>query len=388
VTRPLEGIQVLELSHYIAGPYAAMILGDQGASVCKVEPLNGEPGRRAMPWADDGESIYYACYNRNKTQLAMDLGKTDNLARLQELIAASDVLITNYSIGVPEKLGFGWEQVRAANPRCSMVHISGFGSKGPLSRYVAFDGVVQAISGLADMTGHPECPPVINNVLVADHSTAVQAAFAAVLAIQKRDRTGTGSFVEVSMLRSLVALFGDLVPQVTGQHRDPHRNGNRSRLRFGNTYRTSDGWLLIAPIAPTMWCDLCRIIGHDEWARPEIAEQRIHIHDEQLRADAEAAINEWLTGRTTAAAEELLQAKGIACGGVRSIRQLLEANQEQDLGLLTKVAMTSGSEVRVVGPAFSWGDGVRPAVIGAVGADNPEPAGGRAGSSGNAEKER
>lgn len=373
--RPLEGVRVLELAHYIAGPYAAMILGDQGAAVCKVEPLGGEPGRRAMPWAEDGESLYYACYNRNKTQLSMDLGRKENLFRLQELIVTSDVVVTNYSIGVPEKLGFGWEQVQAVNPRCSMVHISGFGSKGPLSRYVAFDGVVQAISGLADMTGHPECPPVINNVLVADHSTAVQAAFAAVLAIQRRDRTGTGSFVEVSMLRSLVALFGDLVPQITEQHRDPHRNGNRSRLRFGNTYPTSDGWLLIAPITPTMWCDLCRIIGHDEWALPEIAERRVHIHDEELRARVEAAIEKWLAGRTTAAAEELLQARGIACGGVRSIRQLLEANAEEGLGLLAEVTMTSGTDVTVVGPTLNWGGGGRTGRIGGVGADNPGTSG-------------
>lgn len=367
---PLNGIHVLEIAHYIAGPYAAMILGDLGAEVYKVEPPDGEPGRRALPWAEDGESLYYASYNRNKQHIALDLRKPESAESLRNLIRASDILITNFSLGVPEKLGFGWDQIQAINPRCTMVQISGFGSRGPFSNYVAFDGVVQAISGLADMTGAPDTAPVINNVLVADHSTAVQAALGAVAALRKRDQTGVGSFLEVSMLRSLTALFGDWIPQVTWQGLDPHRNGNRSRLRFGNLFRTGDGYLVLAPITPNMWCELCRIIGHDEWALPEIATQRTNVHDADLRAQVERAVEDWLIERTTEESERVLQAHGIACGGVRSIREIVELDRQHNLGLFATVEMASGRQARVIGPVFDWpGTDRAGSAVTAVGAD-------------------
>jgi CoA:oxalate CoA-transferase len=368
--QPLEGVHVLEISHYIAGPYAAMILGDLGADVYKVEPPAGENGRRALPWAEDGESLYYASYNRNKQHIALDLRNPESAESLRNLIRASDVLITNYSVGVPEKLGFGWDQIQAINPSCTMVHISGFGSRGRFSNYVAFDQIVQAISGIVDMTGEPDSPPVMNELLVADHTTALQAALGAVAALRKRDQTGVGSFLEVSMLRSLTALFGDWIPQITEQGRDLHRNGNQSRLRFGNLFCTADGYLVLAPITPNMWCELCRIIGHDEWALPEIAVERTNILDEKLRAQVECAIEEWLVERTSEESERLLQAHGIACGGVRSVRQIIDLDRQDNLGLFTDVEMVSGRQARVIGSFFDRsGTGRVGSAVTAVGAD-------------------
>jgi crotonobetainyl-CoA:carnitine CoA-transferase CaiB-like acyl-CoA transferase len=364
--KPLSGVTVLEIAHYIAGPYAAQILGDQGARVVKIEPPGGERGRRAMPYAEDGESLYYACYNRDKVHVCLDLRTAEGIEQLAALIRQADVLLTNYALGVPEKLGFGWEQVRSINPGCSMIQISGFGSNGPFTDYAAFDGVAQAVSGLADMVGSPDGPPMINNVLVADHSTAAQAAMGALLALHKRDRGGEGSYLEVSMLRSLASMFGDWIPQVTELERDPHRSGGRSRLRFGNTYPTSDGYLLLAPITADMWCDLCRLIGHEEWADPAIHTERRNVLDEGLRTAAEEAVRDWLADQTSVEAERRLQAKGIACGAMRTVREIVQLDRDHELGMLRRVRLVSGGEVSVFGSVFAW-DCEEPTVVAVTG---------------------
>lgn len=357
---PLEGIKVLELGHYIAAPYATMILGDQGAEVIKVEPLGGEPGRRAFPRTDDGESLYFASYNRNKRTIELDLLDHATRPVLERLIAQSDVLVTNFSLGVPERLGFGWPQVSKHNPKLVMVHITGFGSWSLLRDYAAYDPIVQAMAGIAHMTGEPDGSPYLSNVMFGDHVTAVQAAMAASSGLHLRNRTGKGSFVEVSMMRSVVGLLGDLVPQHTVLQQEPRRHGNRSPLRFGGMYATCDGFVWISPITPAMWKRFCSEIGQAHWGEERIARERINVFDAEFRAQVEDATSRWMEKRSTQQVLERFQGNGIPCGAVRSVAEVCHSDEESNLRLLEDVELVSGSSARVVGRSFDWDDGQRP----------------------------
>lgn len=160
----LTGIRVLDFSHFMAGPYCSQTLGDHGAEVIKVEPLDGEMSRKSAPFYE-GSSIYYETMNRNKKSISIDLKTPDSAQVIEGLVKSADVLITNYAAGVPERLGIGYEQVSAMNPRLVMVHITGFGQTGPLKHTSAFDGVIQAMSGIAHLTGEHDGPP-LNPILL------------------------------------------------------------------------------------------------------------------------------------------------------------------------------------------------------------------------------
>ncbi|HLN15628.1 MAG TPA: CoA transferase [Acidimicrobiales bacterium] len=352
-TRPLSGLRVLELAHYIAGPYAAMMLGDLGAEIVKIEPPGGEAGRNSPPYSPGGESLYYASYNRNKLHLSLDLRQPDQVEVLACLIAECDAIVTNFSQGVPEKLGFGYSQVKEVNPRCVMVHITGCGSWSAYRDYVAFDGVAQAMSGVADLTGDPEGPPTISNVLFGDHVSAVQAVTAVLAGLQLRERTGEGRYVEVSMVRALTSLLGYHVPIVDVLGTDPHREGNRSPVRFMNVFPTRDGSLLLNPITPAMWRGMCEHMGRPDWANDESL--TLVLDDADFRVEVEAAVGAWLRGLDTLDAEALLQSAGVACAGVRSVRTLVEEDRPKDLRLFRPVRFETGEDALVVGPLFEWG---------------------------------
>ena len=185
-TNELAGLRVLEFGHYVAAPHCAMILADHGADVIKVEPIDGEPGRRSEPIGSHSMSYYFSSHNRRKRSLALNLRTPDAASVMRALLSSADVIVTNYSPGTPERLGFGYDQVRDINPRCVMVHIVGFGRNTRYGDYAAFDGVLQAMSGFSDLNGEPTAPPQLSGVQIADHAAAVHAAFAAMAALWRR----------------------------------------------------------------------------------------------------------------------------------------------------------------------------------------------------------
>jgi CoA:oxalate CoA-transferase len=190
---PLTGAKVLGIGHYIAGPHCAMMLADQGADVVKLEPLAGEPMRAVPPLSANGDAYAFACHNRRKRSVALDLRRPEAREALDALLKWADIVVTNYSPGVPEKLGFGFEHMSQINPRAVMVHTTGFGSTGPRKSHLAYDMAVQAISGFAELTGAEDGPPMVSQFLVADHTVAAHGAFAAACALLERAQTGAAA---------------------------------------------------------------------------------------------------------------------------------------------------------------------------------------------------
>lgn len=314
----VSGLRVIELAHYIAGPQCGQILADHGATVVKVEPPGGDRSRLAPP-VIGGVSHYFAAHNRSKRSIVVDLKHPDSVVARDALIRWADVLVTNYALDVPEALGFGWGRVHVLNPRLVMVHITGFGSGNSRSSWAAYDGILQAMSGFADMTGDRDGPPVLSGVFAPDHIAGQQAALGVLLALAERARHGEGQLVEVSMLDVMVGLLAHLPSQaVNGEA--PRRAGNAVPTAFANTYPAADGWVYLAPLTPPMWTALCEVIG-----RPDLdadPRYRTPVQRLQARDELEAVITAWTSARPRAGIVEALQSRGVAAGPVTSVAEV------------------------------------------------------------------
>jgi crotonobetainyl-CoA:carnitine CoA-transferase CaiB-like acyl-CoA transferase len=237
----LSGIKVLDLSRFIAGPYCAMLLGDLGADVIKVESRSSGDNTRAFEPKIAGESLYTIVFNRNKRSMTLDFRNREAQDLLRELIAKADVVVENFVPGTLEKMGCGWEVMHKANPRLVMVRISGFGQSGPYAERPCFDVIAQAMSGIMEMTGAPDAGPTMVGTYMVDYSTALYATVGTLAALQARERSGRGQMVDVSLLDSAISFHCTAIAecQLTGVNKS--RNGNRDRYSApGNTFRTKD----------------------------------------------------------------------------------------------------------------------------------------------------
>jgi crotonobetainyl-CoA:carnitine CoA-transferase CaiB-like acyl-CoA transferase len=206
----LEGIRVLGVEHFISGPFCTQILADQGADVIKVESPHY-----------DQRNGYFHTLNRNKRSVVLDLRTPFGQQAMHELVKTADVLITNFAAAVPAKLGFGYDQLREINPRLVYVHITGFGRNTPYQDRPAFDGVIQAMSGLMHLTGEPDGPPMLAGIFVPDHLTGLYAALATSFALQRRALTGEGSFTDLAMLDCLMSFQASSFQEVLNWGESP-----------------------------------------------------------------------------------------------------------------------------------------------------------------------
>lgn len=355
---PLDGVHVLEIAHFIAGPHAAMILCDHGADVIKVEPLTGEHSRNAVAVDQYDNSLFFACHNRGKRAVALDLGHPDAKKALDPLLKWADVVITNYAGSVPDKLGFGFERLQQINPRAILIHITGYGSWSDKRKYVAFDGIIQANSGLSHLNGHPDGPPLNSQVLVADHSTAAHAANAALCALFERMRTGKGQFVEVGMLEVLSSMLNTVVPDYEVNGEIPMRYGQRPKDRFGGAFKARDAYFVVAPATPKMWKDLCHLMGHPEWTDPKIGRRPGYVDDPELRKVIDKTVDDWAAQRTAEEAVVIFQKLGIPSGVIRSIERVFaEEADKPNSRVLTKVNLPNNPKpVTVPGRSFRFPD--------------------------------
>lgn len=351
-TGPLNGVHVLEIGHYIAAPHCAMMLADQGADVVKVEPLGGEPGRKAPPFSTDGDSLAFACHNRGKRSIAIDLTQSGNKAALDALLRWADIVVTNYSYGIPEKLGFGFERLSEINPRAVMVHITGYGTTGFRRNFGAFDPSIQAMSGFSDLTGAADGPPQISQFFLADHSAATHAACAALCALVERDRTGKARKVEVSMLETMTSQLSYHIPTKGMLAGKPTRRTAPSPTGLPHVYQAKDAPVLVMLVTVPTWTRFCKLVGHPEWMGdgkkvPNLSET------EGLLDEVRTFINGWFAERTSREAYTALQNADIVAGAFRSVSQLYDEEMEDGSGLISFVEMKPGAPpAPVPGPAF------------------------------------
>ena len=320
----LDGIRVVDLSRFIAGPYCAMLLGDMGADVVKVEPPGrGENSRTFAPFVE-GESLYTMVFNRNKRSLTLDLRSERGKEVLRGLLREADVLVENFVPGTLEKMGFDWAHLQTLNSRLIVTRISGFGQTGPLSRKPCFDVIAQTMSGLMDITGDPDGRPTMAGTYVVDYSTGLYATIGTLGALQARNRSGTGQIVDVALLDSAMSMLMTAIPEQMLLGRTMTRRGNRDRYGApANTFPTRDGaWVHLAVVSDAMFRALGVLMG-----QPALADDA-RFKDNSARMEnveeLERLITEWTATLTTAQLLSELQSIGAPSAKVAAVSELVE----------------------------------------------------------------
>jgi crotonobetainyl-CoA:carnitine CoA-transferase CaiB-like acyl-CoA transferase len=320
---PLQGIRVLELARVLAGPWCGMTLADLGADVIKLEPPEGDDTRGWGPPFAQGLSAYFACCNRGKRSLTLDLRDLATRPVLEALVARADVVIENYRTGGAEKLGVDYPTLRAINPRLIYCSISGYGRHGPDAQRPGYDFAIQAEAGLMSLTGPVEGEPQRTGTAVADISTGQNAAMAVLAALFHRERSGEGQRVDVSLFDSQLQLLANSASGVLFTGNDAPRLGNQHpNIVPYQVFAASDAHFVLAVASESLWQRLCAVLEKPEW----LDDKRFAENADRVRNRAALcpALAELFLRRPLAYWLALFQSAGIPATPINTVKQALE----------------------------------------------------------------
>ncbi|MFS0849569.1 CaiB/BaiF CoA transferase family protein [Novosphingobium panipatense] len=262
---PLSGVRVIDFTRVLAGPAASLALADLGAEVFKIEPPGTGDETRTFPPIRDGESHYYLAVNRGKKSIVVDLKSEEGLGLVRDLAARCDVLVENYRPGVMDRLGLGWEEMRAINPRLIYCSISGYGQTGPLRDRPSFDIVLQAMSGALSMNGERDGLPTKLGIPLGDLVGGINGPIGILSALYERERTGRGRHIDISLLDGLMGMLGYIAQLAFFNGTDPERVGSQhpNLVPYG-IFPARDGSIVVACLTPSFWGRVCQSIGRGE----------------------------------------------------------------------------------------------------------------------------
>ncbi|MFZ5780158.1 MAG: CaiB/BaiF CoA transferase family protein [Pseudomonadota bacterium] len=352
--KPLDGVKVLEFGHFAAGPFAGLVLADWGADVVKVEPMGGE-GLRAWPPFSPGDddhppySLNFASVSRNKRSITADFKNPADMKRLRALCQKAHIVIENFRPGVMARLGLGYEQLAALNPRLVYCSVSGYGQSGPYSGKGAFDVAIQAISGIMSVTGEEDGPPAKCGVPLADFCTAVFAALSSVVALRQAEQTGKGSNVDCSMLSCMLAISALQSSEFWGTGIPPKRlgSGHPRNAPYEGFLASDDKWIVVAAGNEQLWRRMCNAMAVEELAE----DPRFAIQADRARNRKELAETLAPTFRTRTADEWLsvLEAAGIPCAPICDYAESLDSEHVRATGLVRDMMLPNGKTTPTVG---------------------------------------
>jgi crotonobetainyl-CoA:carnitine CoA-transferase CaiB-like acyl-CoA transferase len=334
---PLTGIRVLDLGTVYAAPITAMLLGDYGADVVKIEHPRGDPARTHGP-SKDGQGLWWKVISRNKRTATLVLSRPEGREIMERLVADADVLIENFRPGVMEKWGLGPERLLEINPNLVMLRVTGFGQTGPYADRRAFGTLAEAMSGLAHQTGQPDGPPTLPPFGLADGVAAISGAYAVMLALYHRDvHGGGGQVIDLSLLAPLLAILGPGPSAYDQLDRVPGRHGNRSPNNAPrNTYKTRDGrWVAISASATSVATRVVQVVG-----RPEIAEREwfSSARERVRRADQlDRMVADWIAAREFDEVMAAFQDAGAAIAPIYDMEQVVNDPHIRATDMITTV---------------------------------------------------
>ncbi len=322
----LDGIRVLDLSRALAGPFAAMQLGDMGADVIKVEDPGAGDTTRGFPPHWNGESTYYMSTNRNKRGMILDLNTERGREIALELALRSDVLIENFRAGQMEKWGLGWERLHELNPRLIYCAVSAAGREGPDKDRIGVDLLMQAYAGLMSITGEADGEPVRTGTSVVDLSTGEMALSGILAALYHRERTGEGQRIDVSLLGTTIAWMTYHAVAYFATGKIPGRSGSHhpSVSPYGG-YPTGDGYLVVAIAFDNHWSRFCELVG-----RPDLIDDpRFARNPDRVvnRAELDPIMAEILAPRGAVEWAGMMDAAGIPCSPIHDMAQAMALPQ-------------------------------------------------------------
>jgi CoA:oxalate CoA-transferase len=345
LNKPLDGIRILDLTHMLSGPYGAMILADLGAETIKVEPLQGEGTRKLLAKDPnnslDGMGAYFITLNRNKKSVALNLKSSAGLEVFYDLVRHSDVVISNFGVGVPERLKIDYASLKAINKKIITCTVTGFGSTGPNPKRPAFDQVTQATGGGMSITGTDPEHPVRSGIPIGDLGGGMFAAMGIQSALIERERSDQGQHVDISMLDCQISMLNYMATMYFLSGEDPYPIGNSHFVHVPyNTFATSDGFIVIAVITDNFWQNLKLVIDC-----PEFNDSK---YDGQPgRWEGRDLINEKLSGVLKKETSEYwlkqLEEQRIPCAPVNRFSQALADEQVLSRNMVVKLKHPSGN---------------------------------------------
>jgi crotonobetainyl-CoA:carnitine CoA-transferase CaiB-like acyl-CoA transferase len=343
---PLHGIRVLDVSTVYAGPITAMLLGDYGADVLKIELPTGDPAR-THGWSVRGpdgiqHGLWWKVIARNKEAMTLDVRTPEGREIILKLVADADVMTENFRPGVLEGWGLGPDELHGVNPRLVLLRTTGFGQDGPYARRRAFGSLAEAMTGFAHLTGQPDGPPTLPPFGLADGVAGITGAFAVLTALRARDHgdgpgAGRGQVIDLSLFEPLLGIMGPAPSAYDQLGVVPTRQGNRSRNSAPrNTYRTRDGqWVAVSSASTSVAERVMRLVGRPDLAdEPWFSSARERVaHVDEL----DGAVQNWIEGRDLDAVVEAFEEVGAALFPVYDVAQLFADPQVQARDAVTTV---------------------------------------------------
>ena len=340
----LEGIRVLDLGRYQAGPRISLVLARMGAEVIKVEAPGGDESRANGPKVR-GQSAYWVQYNSGKKSLGLNLRSDKGKEVLCDLIKVSDILVQNFRPGTIATMGFPYERLRELNKGIIMVNVSAYGQYGPYRDRIGFDPIGQAISGMMSLTGFPGNPPTRTYNPIIDRITALHGTIGTLAALQERHLSGEGQCVDVCLADTGFSMTEIQCAAFLGDGAVPERIGNGQGLM--NTYETRDGWVLLAASSDNIWPRVCQAIEAPEWLEDP------RLRDRADRAEAwqfiEEHLHKWFAAHTVKEAVEIFSSHGIPINAVNDVPAAAQEPQLHERELLVEVPDPIAGSIHVSG---------------------------------------
>ncbi len=337
---PLEGIRVVDFGRYIAGPYCGALLGDFGAEVIRVEKRDGREDRTLVSLGDTPEGLpregaMFLQMNRNKRSLTLDPASPRGREVVRRLIAQSDVVIANLPGQTLKALGLDYEAVSAVNPRAILAVVSTFGLDGPYADRVGFDGIAQAMTGVAYLSGTAE-QPVRSAAPWVDFGTASLLALGVMAALRARDTTGRGQLVEGALLRTAATYFSTMLIEESVRKLDRKPTLNRGQTAApSDILRTKDGWIVVAVNGDPLFRRVAKLVGAPEWLEdPRMASDKARGDHGEI---VSAKLQEWCAMRTSAEAVAAFEQARVPAGPVYTPREALDDPHMRDSDIFTTV---------------------------------------------------
>lgn len=352
----LSDVVVVDLSRVLAGPYAAMILGDLGATVIKVEqPGRGDDTRQFGPPYVGGESAYYLGLNRNKQSVTLDYTTPQGKERLLGLIADASVLVENFRPGTLKRYGLDYESLRESYPGLIYCSISGYGQTGPYAERAGYDFVAQAESGIMAVTGEVEEGPMRVGAPVGDVSAGMFGAMAVLAALRYRDRTGKGQHIDISLLETTMTLLSNVSSNYLISGKESARYGNaHPNIVPYQAFATSDGYIAVGCANDRLYQALCRLLERDDLAtdprfttNPQRVVNRAELIPQLQEAFLRRATSEWLPE---------LRAAGIPCGPINQVSQAFNDPHIQARGLVWECEHPTAGTIKLVGSPMHFSE--------------------------------
>jgi len=338
--KALEGIRVLDLTQYEAGPSSTQMLAWLGAEVIKIEPPGGEAGRLALSDKKGEDAWFFMLLNSNKKGVTLNLKAPRGRAMFETMVKTADVVVENLGPGAMERLGLGYDALKKLNPRIIAASVKGFGSTGPYADYKSFEWIAQAMAGAMSMTGSPDGPPTKAIGGLADTGAGLHTAIGILAAIIQRNATGVGQQIEVAQQDAVVNLLRIHLRESYATGKPGPRQGNRSAAAApSNIYRCRpfgpNDYVFIHCATEDMWKTLCDVCGRPELGGdPRYADRRDRV---AFVDDIDAMIEAWTEKHTKHEAMKILAAKGVPAGAVLDSTEVIADEHLRQRGFITEL---------------------------------------------------